>query len=245
MAPLSWCGERAWSGALAGNASAMKSLRRSRGRRWHRACLASSRHMRARTMLVVLAAVAMRAPRPGHAQAATEPPWDARLWYGADLKVSPIGTETITSPGREGTSDISPVYTLGAVFDFRALPFVSIGVAPSVILNSDSMLLDLPARMTVGAQVAPGTRLYAFGTAGYEHSIGFPSDDPNGESARGVVVSAGAGVAHRIMPRLAVTGEIGYQVHFMTESIFDDEHVDISVRVRCLSLSIGLMAPID
>jgi hypothetical protein len=196
-------------------------------------------------MLVVLAAVAMRAPRPAHAQAATEPPWDARLWYGADLKVSPIGTETITSPGREGTSDISPVYTLGAVFDFRALPFVSIGVAPSVILNSDSMLLDLPARMTVGAQVAPGTRLYAFGTAGYEHSIGFPSDDPNGESARGVVVSAGAGVAHRIMPRLAVTGEIGYQVHFMTESIFDDEHVDISVRVRCLSLSIGLMAPID
>lgn len=196
-------------------------------------------------MLVALAAVAMLAPRLAHAQAVPEPPWNARLWYGADLKVSPIGRETITSPGREGTSDLGTVYTLGAVFDFRALPFVSIGVAPSVILNWDSMLLDLPARMTVGAQVAPGTRLYAFGTAGYEHSIGFPSDDPNGESERGFVVSAGAGVAHRIMPKLALTGEIGYQVHFMTASIFDDEHVDISLRVRCLSLSIGLMAPIN
>jgi hypothetical protein len=199
-------------------------------------------------MLVVLAAVAMLAPRLVHAQAVPEPPWNARLWYGADLKVSPIGTETVTSPGREGTSDLSTAYTLGAVFDFRALPFVSIGVAPSAIFNGafgGNFLLDLPVRATVGAQVAPGTRLYAFGTAGYEHSIGFPSDDPNGESARGFVVSAGAGVAHRIMPRLALTGEIGYQAHFMTESIFDDEHVDISVRVRCLSLSIGLMAPID
>ena len=199
-------------------------------------------------MLVVLAAVAMLAPRLAHAQATTEPPWNARLWYGADLKVSPIGTETITSPGREGTSDLNTVYTLGAVFDFRALPFVSIGVAPSAMFNwayGGNFILDLPARMTVGAQVAPGTRLYAFGTAGYEHTVGFPSDDPNAESARGFVVSAGAGVAHRIMPKLALTGEIGYQVHFMTASIFDDEHVDISLRLRCLSLSIGLMAPID
>ena len=47
------------------------------------------------------------------------------------------------------------------------------------------------------------------------------------------------------MPKLAVTGEIGYQVHFMTTRIFDDEHVDISLRLRCLSLSIGLMARID
>lgn len=132
------------------------------------------------------------------------------------------------------------------MFEVRALPFVSIGVAPSVIFNWGSlMLLDLPARMTLGAQVAPGTRLYAFGTAGYEHTIGFPSDDPTGESARGFVVSAGAGVAHRIMPKLAVTGEIGYQVHYATASIFDDGSVDISLRLRCLSLSIGLMAPID
>jgi hypothetical protein len=205
--------------------------------------------MRVRYLLIGLASLATLAPRLAHAQAVPEPPWDARLWYGADLKVSPIGTETSTSPGREGTSELNIMYTLGAVFDFRALPFVSIGVAPSVILNwafrGNFMLLDLPARMTVGAQVAPGTRLYAFGTAGYEHTIGFPSDDPNEESARGFVVSAGAGLAHRIMPKLAVTGEIGYQVHFMTARIFDDEHVDISLRLRCLSLSIGLMAPID
>lgn len=31
----------------------------------------------------------------------------------------------------------------------------------------------------------------------------------------------------------------------MTAIIFDDEHVDISLRLRGLSLSIGLMAPID
>jgi Outer membrane protein beta-barrel domain len=200
-------------------------------------------------MLIVLAAVAMLAPRLAHAQAATEPPWNARMWYGAELKVSPIGSNTITSPGREGTFDLNTMYTLVGVFDFRALPFVSIGVAPSLTFNyaflGNGMLFDLPARVTVGAQVAPGTRLYTFGTAGYEHSTGFPSDDPNGESSRGFVVGAGVGVAHRIMPKLAVTGEIGYQVHYMTASIFDDEHVDISLRLRCLSLSIGLMAPID
>lgn len=205
--------------------------------------------MRVRYPRIGLALVAILLPRLAHAQAAPEPAWDARRWYGADLKVSPIGTQTSMSPGREGTSDLDTMYTIGAMFDIRALPFVSIGVAPSVILNwafrGSSMLLDLPVRTTAGAQVTAATRLYAFGTAGYEHTIGFPSDDPNEESARGFVVTAGAGLAHRIMPGLAVTGEIGYQVHFMTASIFDDEHVDISLRLRCLSLSIGLMAPID
>src|ERR1051326_8849068 len=109
-------------------------------------------------MLVVLAAVALLARRRAHAQSAPEPPWNARLWYGADLKVSLIVTDQSLSPGREGTSDLDTMYTLGGVFDVRVLPFVSIGVAPSLILNwafrGESMLLDLPARSMLSPRKA-------------------------------------------------------------------------------------------
>ncbi|HEY6223050.1 MAG TPA: hypothetical protein VIW26_04655 [Gemmatimonadales bacterium] len=203
--------------------------------------------MRAGHTLPAIAAIALFAPRFGHAQGVPEPPSSARLWLGGDLAVSPVGTERYTTTARTPLSSaLNTMYSAGLLLDYRVSSVVSVGLAPAVIFNwGNVMLLGLPARLTVGGEFASGTRLYAFATAGYEHSIGLPSDlDPGGEeSDAGFIAGAGAGVAFRIAPRLVLNGELGYQFHALTERTFDDGYFDIPVRLHCLVLSLGLVAP--
>src|SRR5262249_36953690 len=143
---------------------------------------------------------------------------------------------------------LNTTYSVGALFDFRALPFVSIGFAPAVTFNlkyrGNVTLLDLPLRLTLGGNVASGVRLYAFATAGYAHTITFPLDNSGfDEPEAGLVAGAGGGVAVWIAPRAFMTAEIGYQLRAMTATIDDDGPADVSLRLHCLTLSLGLIGP--
>jgi hypothetical protein len=197
---------------------------------------------------LVFAAIAMLAPRAVQAQAAPELSSSSRFWGGGSFAVAPVGTHRWTRDGKPESSAFNTTYSLGALFDVRALPFVSIGVAPSVNFDFQDRetLLELPVRLTVGGDVASGVRLYAFATAGYAHSITFPHDNSEvDEPEAGFVAGAGGGVAVWIAPRAFMTAEIGYQLHALTATINDDGPVDISLRLRGLTLSLGLMAPFD
>lgn len=199
---------------------------------------------------LVFAAIAMVAPRAVQAQAAPDLS-SSRFWGGGELVVSPVGTLTSMRDGKSESDAFNTTYTLGGLFDFRALPFVSIGVAPSVIFNfhfgGNVTLLDLPVRLTLGGDVASGTRIYAFATAGYAHTIGLPKQDSLevDEPEAGFLVGAGGGAAVRVAPRAFFTAEIGYQLHAMTATINDDGPVDVTLRLRCLTVSLGLIGPFD
>ena len=97
---------------------------------------------------LVFAAIAMLAPRAVQAQAAPELSSSSRFWGGGSFAVAPVGTHRWTRDGKPESSAFNTTYSLGALFDVRALPFVSIGVAPSVNFDFQDRetLLELPVR---------------------------------------------------------------------------------------------------
>lgn len=209
-----------------------------------------------RSLVVSFAFVVMAVVAPGlaHAQGMTESV-APRVWLGAHFGLSPVGSlkATAKANGNEASMDFdaSTAYEIGAHFDFQVLPFLSVGLAPAFLFNIKSpndtdsaKQLDLPLRITAGANLIPQLRLYGFVAPGY--TILFPPSDPDtGETMHpsGFMIGFGGGAGFKVTPKLAFTGEIGYQLRYPseTETVLGTP-VDLTLQDNFLTFAIGIVA---
>jgi hypothetical protein len=184
-------------------------------------------------------------PASPAAPAAPDAPSPA-LWAGGQFDLLPIGSLHIAANGDSDSADAGRAIGLGAVIDYRIQDLISIGFAPRFILpvqvedaGDSGTQLDLRARATVGAVVAPRVHFHGIVTLGYSMMFHVLSD-LNGTYYRssGLIVGFGAGVAYSINPRLKLLGEMSYQLGYQGTTIagFDVEAGD-----SYFTMGIGLL----
>lgn len=211
--------------------------------------------MRDTQALVGFAVVGMLVPGLAHAQSATPlgTVSDSKVWIGGHLGLSPIGSlEASASGGGNSVSasvDAAAAFEIGGLIEYRVTPNISIGFTPTVLLNvkgtddkDSATALDLPLRLSAGANVAPRVRLYGFAAPGY--SILFPPSDAQGNTTHpsGFMLGFGGGVGYRVAPKFMLAGELGYQFRFLSTS---EQGVDISLHVNYLTFAVTAVAAID
>ena len=196
---------------------------------------------------VVLAGLVL-VPAVGRAQGMTES--QPKVWLGGHLGLSPIGTLKAEILDQSMTFDASPAFEIGGHVEIQLTPLVSIGVAPAVMFhikasddNDSASELDLPLRVIVGGNVAPRVRLYGFAAPGY--TIEFLPDTGTIDIGHphGFMIGFGGGIAYRVAPRVALTGELGYQFRFLSETVQGPlGSVDITQQNNYLTFGFGVMA---
>jgi hypothetical protein len=195
----------------------------------------------------VVAAVVV--PGWAHAQGMTES-HDAKLWLGGHLGLSPIGTLKAETLGTSASVDAATAFEIGGRAEYQITPLLSIGFAPSIILNvkgkdadNSASQLDLPLRLAVGGEVAPKLRLYGFAAPGY--TILFPPSSSSGNTTHpsGFMIGFGGGVGFRVAPRFSVNGELGYQFRFLSETeMVGSQSVDASAQFNYLTFTVAAVA---
>lgn len=202
------------------------------------------RHMQSLVVSVVtLAVVGVVAPGSAHAQAVPGPASESKLWLGGQLGLSPIGTLNGESPGTSVSADASTAFELGGRVEYQVTPLIAIGFAPALGFrikgkadNDSAWQLDLPLRVAVGGDVMPELRVYGFAAPGY--TFLFVPSDLQGDSmtASGFMIGFGGGAAYRIAPKLALSGELGYQFRFPSGSL---RGTDVSYQANYLTLTVA------
>jgi outer membrane protein with beta-barrel domain len=192
---------------------------------------------------------AIAAPSLAHAQGMTESQ-PAKIWLGGQLGLSPIGTFKAGALGTSISTDAATAFEIGGRAEFEVMPFLSIGFAPSIMLNvkdkdadRSGSQLDLPLRLAVGGVVAPKIRLYGFAAPGY--TIRFPPSDSSGNSTHpsGFMIGFGGGVGFRVAPRFSLNGELGYQFRFVSETdMVGGQSVEVSGQFNYLTFTIAAVA---
>jgi len=194
----------------------------------------------------VFVVVGLLAPGLAEAQEA-----DSKLWIGAGVGLSPAGTLKVKVANEEQSADTVTGYQINGLIDIRVAPHVSIGFAPGILFNikssgdtTSATELDLPVRLTLDSVVAPKIRMYGFVSPGY--TILFPPSDGDGNNVlghpSGFMVGFGGGIGIRVAPKVIVTGELGYQFRFASNTV---QNVDFSIDVNYLTLALGLVVAVD
>jgi hypothetical protein len=205
--------------------------------------------MRAFVMCAVL--VVLGLARVASAQTTPVTDSNAKTWVGGELDLMLAGQIDTTFDGVSGNSDAATAFGFGGVLDYRASPWITIGLAPRFVIgvqpnngNASSNQLDLRARVTIGNEVAPRLRLYGIGTIGYSWIFDIFRDDLTGDqyNSDGFIWSLGVGVSYAINHRLRFTGEISYQFGYQGGSV---DNFNFTVSDNFLTLGIGLMTPIE
>jgi outer membrane protein with beta-barrel domain len=205
------------------------------------------RHIQALAVsLVAFGAVGVVAPGSAHAQAVADPASGPRMWVGAQLGLSPIGTLKADVAGTPVSGDAETAFEVGGRFEYQVTPLLSIGIAPSFRFHIKSKddpdsesQLDVPLRIAAGWDVAPMVRVYGFAAPGY--TFLFPPNDPQGNStsASGFMLGFGGGAAYRLAPKFTLSGELGYQFRFPSGSA---DGMDVSYQDNFLTLTVGAAA---
>jgi hypothetical protein len=189
--------------------------------------------------------------RVASAQTAPVTDSNAKTWIGGELDLMLAGQIDTTFDGVSGNADAATAFGFGGVLDYRASPWITIGLAPRFVIgvqpnngNASSNQLDLRARVTIGNEVAPRLRLYGIGTIGYSWIFDIFRDDLNGDqyNSDGFIWSLGVGVSYAISHHLRFTGEISYQFGYQGGSV---DNFNFTVSDNFLTLGIGLMTPIE
>lgn len=194
-------------------------------------------------------------PAPVNTTASVDFEQTAKLWLGPQLDLMPSGRFDLAANGTSVSADTSSAFGLGGVLEYRLSQNVALGFAPRFVVPvkvknaSDSgWQVDLRARATGGAQVAPRVHAHGIATLGYSammHVLAIL--DANGmptryERASGIVFGFGAGIGYTINPRLTFEGELSYQFGFQGATV---ENVDVDASDNFLTLGFGLVAAIQ
>ena len=172
------------------------------------------------------------------------------VWLGGSVGVSPVGSMKASSQGVELTADTATAYQVNALIDFHLSPAVSLGFAPGVLFNvkgttgtDSATVIDLPVRLAIGGLVAPSMRIYGFASPGYAFLM-LPSSNSGGEvpTPSGFMIGFGGGLQVRVAPKLAITGELGYQYRFTSAS---QGGIDGSLQVDYLTFALGIAGPVN
>jgi Outer membrane protein beta-barrel domain len=174
-------------------------------------------------------------------------PAASKLWLGAAVELLPIGNFSGDSLSGGPTSiDIKATAAVALRADYRLDDHFSIGIDPRYIFalkvdnsNDSATQLDLRVRATAGTAIAPKARIYGFATPGYSW-VFLPGRDATTSS--GFALGFGGGASFEISPKIALTGELGYQLGF--QSVTENNH-SIAVHDNFLQIGLGAMFALD
>lgn len=192
------------------------------------------------TSLFASSALAQEAGTPVAAPA-------SKMRAQAQIEMLPLGEGKVSAGGDSSTSDAEVAYGISAAFDYAVTPFLSIGVAPRMILNvtsedsdedSDSDTeVDLRARILAHYPIAPKLEAYAYVAPGF--SIVLPAAS-EADNATGFGIGGAAGVTYDVSPALFLNGELGYQKAFTsTEVMLGAAKVDVDLDLSYFHVGVG------
>ena len=144
----------------------------------------------------------------------------------AQIELLPIGTGEGKIGDTSMSTDTAMAYGVSAMFDYAITPYLSIGVAPRLVLNviSDKpddgdkadKELDLRARLVGHFPVATGLEAYAALTPGYSFVL---SSTDGVNSAKGFALGGALGVTYDVSPSMFLGAEVGYQRAFTSTDV--------------------------
>jgi opacity protein-like surface antigen len=147
-----------------------------------------------------------------------------KLSAAAQVELLPMGTGKTTFEGESMSHDTATAYGITAMFDYAINPYLSVGVAPRLVLNvkaSDAVAgqdagkeVDLRARITGHFPVRPGLDVHAALMPGYT-IVMVPEKDM--DNPTGFAVAGALGATYDVTPGLFVGAEVGYQRAFTSQ----------------------------
>jgi opacity protein-like surface antigen len=165
----------------------------------------------------------------------------------AQVEMLPLGSGKTTSDGSSMSRDTATAYGVTAMFDYAINPYLSVGVAPRLLLNvksSDASAgetankeLDLRARITGRLPIQPGLELYAALTPGYAIVM---SGQDGVNSATGFSLGGAVGATYDLTRSMFVGAEVGYQRAFTSqEQMILDQKLSLDLELSYLHVGIG------
>jgi hypothetical protein len=164
------------------------------------------------------------------------------------VELLPLGSGKATVGDTEMTTDAALAYGVSGMFDYALTPYLSIGVAPRLVLNvaeanaadgdKANQEVDLRARIRGHYPVMPGLELNASLSPGYTIAL---SSEEAFKSGGGFAIGGAVGLTYDVSPRLFVAGEVGYQRAFIT-SDFEVAGQTFSSDVDLSYMHVGLGA---
>ena len=177
------------------------------------------------------------------------------LKLGAQAQVLPFGSSLEIGDGDDSEDlDLSTAFGIVGTVDYAVHPNIDIGLAPRLVLNiipdeadddDDSATeLDLAARVTGHALVAPKLDVFGYVAPGYSIVMLPEGDDDDAfDDPSGLILGLGAGVKYAVSPTLSVVGELGYQLGFQGTSIeFAGESFDADFKTNLVHFGVGIQA---
>jgi opacity protein-like surface antigen len=150
---------------------------------------------------------------------------DSKMRVEAQFELLPLGSAKTTVGAMSASNDTAVAYGISGAFDYAVMPYLSIGVAPRLVLNvkpSDSQgdssdkEIDLRARVHAHVPVTPGVELFASIYPGY--TIVTSSMDGI-DNSTGFAIGGAVGATYDVSPKLFIGGEVGYQRAFTSTKI--------------------------
>jgi len=164
---------------------------------------------------------------------------DPKIAVGAQLELLPLGTFHLATSQFSQDQSAEVAYGISGSFDYAVHPNISIGFAPRLALNviptdttdgHPAKQLDLRARVKAHTKVAPGVEAYGFLAPGYSMLFS------EGDTASGLAIALGAGATYDLSPTTYLSGEIGYQFGFQSDTVAGQ---NMDVHARYLHLGFG------
>jgi len=174
-----------------------------------------------------------------------------KMTVAAHVEVLPVGSAKLSTQGISDSQDTAVAYGISGSFDYALTRYLSIGVAPRLVLNikpnqdnpgtTDTKAgeeLDLRAQIRGHVPVSPGLELYASITPGYSILMS-PVDGE--KDPRGFAIAGAVGATYDVSPKLFVSGEVGYQRVFTTTDVTNGNQT-ASVDMDLSYMHVGLGA---
>ena len=171
-----------------------------------------------------------------------------RMRAQAQVELLPLGTGKQTLGDASMSRDAAVAYGISAGFDYAITPYLSIGVAPRLLLNvkpsdqdggTSDKELDLRARVLGHVAVAPKLEIYGAVMPGYAFVL--PGDD-NVDTAKGFAIAGAAGLTYDVSPTLFLGAELGYQRAFTSTDIMTTTGQKVSSDLDLSYMHIGIGA---
>lgn len=150
----------------------------------------------------------------------------SRMRAQAQFELLPLGSGDQTLAGASMSRDTALAYGISAGFDYAVLPYLSIGVAPRLVLNvkpkeaadgtDADKEVDLRARIVGHFPVAPKLEIFGAVSPGYTFVL---SSTEGVDAAKGFAIAGSAGVTYDVSPSVFLGAEVGYQRAFTSTSI--------------------------
>ena len=172
---------------------------------------------------------------------------DSKMAVQAQFEVLPIGSFKGTVADTSTSTDSAVAYGISGMFEYALTPYLSVGVAPRLVLNvisddanaqdTSDKELDLRARLRVHYPVASGVELYASVMPGYTFVL---ASEDGVDSSTGFAVAGAAGATYNLSPKLFLNGEVGYQRAFTsTDVMLGSQSINTDLDVSYMHIGLG------